>query len=334
MGLLVDGEWRDRWYDTEAHGGRFVRESAGFRDWITTDGSAGPGGEGGFKAEPGRYHLYVAWPCPWSHRVILYRALFGLEDAVSLSAVDPLMLEHGWTFGRSGADRRDPLYGAEYLHQIYTRAAPKYSGHVTVPTLWDRERETIVSNESSEIMRMLAEAFKPWAGYAHNYRPHPLREEIDDINARVYETVNNGVYKAGFATSQEAYEENFAALFETLDALDARLGERRYLVGDAVTEADWRLFVTLVRFDAVYFGHFKCNLRRIEDYPNLSGYLRDLYQQPGVAATVRIEETKLHYYGSHRSINPSGIVPRGPSLDFSSPHGRGDIGSEPAIGAT
>ncbi len=322
MGFLVEGKWRDEWYDTGSHGGKFLREAAGFRNWITADGTAGPSGEGGFKAESGRYHLYVAWPCPWSHRVILYRALFGLEDVVSLSAVDPLMLEHGWTFGRSGADRSDPLYGAEFLHQIYTRAAHDYSGHVTVPTLWDRERETIVSNESSEIMRMFAGAFVPWAKHRHDYYPAALREEIDAINARVYDTVNNGVYKAGFASTQAAYDESFAALFDTLDWLDVRLGERRYLMGDAITEADWRLFVTLVRFDAVYFGHFKCNLRRIEDYLNLSGYLRDLYQQTGVAETVRMEETKLHYYGSHRSINPTGIVPLGPALDFSRPHNR------------
>lgn len=322
MGLLVEGTWQDRWYDTDAHGGRFVREQAGFRNWITSDGAAGPSGKGGFKAEPGRYHLYVAWPCPWSHRVILYRSLFGLEGVIGLSAVDPLMLEHGWTFGRSSAERRDPLYGADFLHEIYTRAAPDFTGHVTVPTLWDRERETIVNNESSEIMRMLADAFSPWAKHAHEYRPSACRDEMDAINARVYDTVNNGVYKAGFASSQEAYEENFSALFETLDALDARLGERRYLMGEAITEADWRLFVTLVRFDAVYFGHFKCNLRRIADYPNLSGYLRDLYQQPGVAETVRIEEIKRHYYGSHRRINPTGIVPRGPALDFMRAHER------------
>lgn len=317
MGLLVEGKWQDRWYDTDAHDGRFKRETAGFRNWITRDGEAG------FKGEPGRYHLYIAWPCPWSHRVILYRILFGLEETIGLSAVDPLMLEHGWTFGRSGADRRDPLYGADYLHQIYTRADARYTGHVTVPTLWDRQRETIVNNESSEIMRMLADAFTPWAKHTHDYYPEALRDEIDAINERVYRTVNNGVYKAGFATRQAAYDENFVALFETLDWLDERLGERRYLTGETITEADWRLFVTLVRFDAVYFGHFKCNLRRIDDYANLSGYLRELYQQPGVAETVDIDEYKLHYYGSHKAVNPTGIVPRGPELDFSRPHGRG-----------
>jgi putative glutathione S-transferase len=322
MGLLVEGTWQDEWYDTKSHGGRFVRESAGFRDWVTANGSPGPSGEGGFKAEPARYHLYIAWPCPWCHRVALYRALFGLEEAIDLSVVDPLMLEHGWTFGRSGSDKRDALFGSEFMHRIYTRAVSDYTGRVTVPVLWDRERETIVSNESSEIMRMFAQAFKPWAKAEHDYRPQGKSEEIETINERVYNTVNNGVYKCGFATTQDAYEENFMALFDTLDWLDERLADRRYLTGEAITEADWRLFPTLVRFDAVYFGHFKCNLRRIVDYPNLSGYLRDLYQQPGVAETVRIDEIKTHYYGSHRTINPTGIVPRGPALDFTRPHHR------------
>jgi|SRR5690625_1854674 len=322
MGLLVEGKWRDEWYDTASHGGRFVRESAGFRNWVTVDGAAGPSGEGGFKAEPGRYHFYIAWPCPWCHRVALYRALFGLEEVIGLSVVDPLMLEYGWTFGRSGADKTDELFGSEFMYQVYTRAVPDYTGRVTVPVLWDRERETIVSNESSEIMRMLAEAFRPWAKTKHDYRPEGLREEIEAINERVYDSVNNGVYKCGFATTQAAYEENFTALFDTFDWLDGRLAERRYLTGSGITEADWRLFPTLVRFDAVYVGHFKCNLRRIVDYPNLSGYLRDLYQQPGVADTVRIEEIKTHYYGSHHTINPTGIVPRGPALDFNRPHHR------------
>lgn len=322
MGLLIEGTWQDRWYDTAGHGGKFVRESAGFRNWVTADGRAGRSGGDGFQAQAGRYHLYVAWPCPWSHRVILYRSLFGLADAVSLSAVDPLMLEHGWTFGRFAADRADPLYGANFLHQIYTHARSRYTGRVTVPVLWDRERETIVNNESSEIMRMLETAFRPWARTPQAYRPEHLAEDIDALNAHIYDAVNNGVYKCGFATTQEAYEENFEALFEVLGELDMRLGRSRYLYGDDITEADWRLFVTLVRFDAVYFGHFKCNLRRIEDYRNLAGYLRDMYQQPGVAETVRIEETKLHYYGSHRTINPTGVIPRGPALDFNRAHRR------------
>lgn len=328
MGLLVDGKWQDRWYDTEAHAGRFEREEAGFRSWVTVDGAAGPGGEAGFAAASGRYHLYVAWPCPWSHRVILYRSLLGLEDAVSMSAVDPLMLEEGWTFARSESGRADPLYGAAALHELYTRARPRYTGRVTVPVLWDRERETIVSNESSEIMRMLAGAFLPWAKTPFEPRPAGLEEEIDAWNARLYERVNNGVYKVGFATHQDAYEEAFAALFAELDAIERTLATRRYLCGDRITEADWRLFVTLVRFDAVYYGHFKCNLRRIEDYAHLAGYLRDLYQQPRVAPTVRIPESKLHYYGSHRTINPAGIVPRGPELDFGRPHDRARRGRE------
>src|SRR5690625_4128332 len=217
MGLLVDGEWKDEWYDTESRGGRFVREAAGFRNWVTPDGAPGPSGEGGFKAEAGRYHLYIAWPCPWCHRVALYRALFGLEDAIGMSAVDPLMLEQGWTFKQSGPEKKDDLFDSEFMHRIYTRAVPDYTGRVTVPVLWDRERETIVSNESSEIMRMLAGAFKPWAKHEHDYYPVARRGEIDELNERVYRTVNNGVYKCGFATSQDAYDENFAALFETLD---------------------------------------------------------------------------------------------------------------------
>lgn len=316
MGMLVEGRWEDRWYDTALHGGRFVREDAGFRNWVTADD------KGVFRMQAGRYHLYVAWPCPWSHRVILYRRLFGLEQVIGLSAVDPLMLEHGWTFGQAGPERADPLYGSSYLHQIYTRANPRYTGHVTVPVMWDRERETIVSNESSEIMRMLGTAFRPLALTPKEYRPAAHRGTIDTLNRRIYDAVNDGVYKCGFATTQSAYEASFSTLFEMLDELEKRLGTRRYLCGGDITEADWRLFVTLVRFDAVYFGHFKCNLLRIEDYSNLAGYLRDLYQQPGVADTVRIEETKLHYYGSHRVINPTGVVPLGPALDFERPHGR------------
>ncbi len=326
MGLLIEGQWHDRWYDTQKHGGKFVRESARFRDRVSSDGSASPDGRGGFKAEPGRYHLYVAWPCPWSHRVILYRALLGLEDVISLSAVDPLMLEHGWTFGQYAPDRVDPLYESEFLHQIYTRARPDYTGRVTVPVLWDRERETIVNNESSDIMRMLSDAFQAYAKTPHDYYPKPLRREVDALNEQIYHQVNNGVYKAGFATTQVAYEANYSALFQTLEELEERLGKQRFLCGRQVTEVDWRLFVTLIRFDAVYFGHFKCNRRRIQDYPNLSGYLCDLYQWPKVADTVRLAETKLHYYGSHRRINPTGIVPRGPELDFARPHGRERMG--------
>lgn len=321
MGLLVDGQWQDKWYDTGSHGGRFVRETAGFRNWITEPGTGSDRSAGPFEAEPGRYHLYVAWPCPWSHRVILYHRLLGLESVISLSAVNPLMLDHGWEFGGPGEEREDPFYGSRYLYQIYSRADAHYTGRVTVPVVWDRKTETIVNNESSEIMRMLS-AFKSWASHWDDYYPEALRSEIDEINEEIYVNVNNGVYKAGFSTSQQAYEEAYDALFATLDRLERRLSQRRYLCGSVITEADWRLFVTLVRFDAVYFGHFKCNRKRIADYPNLAAYLRDLYQQPRVSETVRIGESKLHYYGSHRTINPTGIIPKGPELSFDEPHGR------------
>lgn len=309
MGLLVEGKWVDRWYDTKQSGGRFERPETAFRGRI---------GSLEFPAEAGRYHLYVAHACPWAHRTIVFRKLKGLEQAVSLSYVEPLMLEHGWEFAPDG----DPLYGSRHLHEIYTRARADYSGRVTVPVLWDKQAETIVSNESAEIIRMLNAAFGAIGAASPDFYPEPLRPEIDAVNAMVYDHVNNGVYKAGFATSQAAYEEAFDALFEALDRLDARLGEQRYLVGGQATEADWRLFTTLVRFDAVYFGHFKCNRRRIVDYPNLSGYLRELYQWPGVAETVDFDRIKQHYYGSHRNVNPTGIVPKGPALDLDAPHGR------------
>lgn len=312
MGLLVEGRWVDRWYETEKSGGRFQRPETAFRDRVTADGSSG------FPAEAGRYHLYVAHACPWAHRTIVFRKLKRLEQAISLSYVEPLMLEHGWEFGPQG----DPLHGSRYLHEIYTRAKPDYTGRVSVPVLWDRKRETIVSNESAEIIRMLNGAFDAVGDAELDFYPPALRAEIDAVNAKVYARVNNGVYRAGFATTQEAYEEAFDALFVTLDELDARLGERRWLVGGRITEADWRLFTTLVRFDAVYFGHFKCNKRRIADYAHLSGYLRELYQQPGVAGTVDFARIKQHYYGSHRNVNPTGIVPKGPELDLMAPHGR------------
>ena len=309
MGLLVEGTWVDRWYDTKQSGGRFERPETKFRGRI---------GSPEFPAEAGRYHLYVAHACPWAHRTIIFRKLKGLEQAISLSHVEPLMLEHGWEFAPGG----DPLYGSRHLHEIYTRARADYSGRVTVPVLWDKQAETIVSNESAEIIRMLNAEFGAIAAASPDFYPEPLRPEIDAVNAMVYDRVNNGVYKAGFATSQAAYEEAFDALFEALDRLDARLGAQRYLVGGQATEADWRLFTTLVRFDAVYFGHFKCNRRRIVDYPNLSGYLRELYQWPGVAETVDFDRIKQHYYGSHRNVNPTGIVPKGPALDLDAPHGR------------
>lgn len=312
MGLLVDGVWQDRWYDTASTGGRFVRADSRFRNWVTEDGSSG------FRAEAGRYHLYVSYACPWAHRTLIFRVLKGLEAAISVSVVEPLMLEHGWAFPEGA----DALHGARFLYEIYTRADPHYSGRVTVPVLWDRERQTIVNNESAEIIRMLNGAFARAGATGPDLYPEPLRAEIDATNDWVYRTVNNGVYRAGFATSQEAYEEAVTALFESLDAIDERLGRQRYLAGDRITEADWRLFTTLVRFDAVYVGHFKCNLRRIADYPNLSGYLRELFQVPGVAGTVHFDHIKAHYYGSHKTINPTGIVPKGPILDFTTLHGR------------
>lgn len=324
MGLLVDGVWRDQWYDTASTGGKFVRKDAAFRNFVTADGTPGPTGSGGFKAEARRYHLYVSLACPWAHRTLIFRSLKGLEDLISVSVVHPVMLENGWTFetGFDGATG-DTLSGAEFLHQIYTRADPHYSGRVTVPVLWDRETDCIVSNESSEIIRMLNSAFDGLTGNSSDFYPVPLRGLIDEVNALVYPNINNGVYRAGFATSQQAYDAAFAELFSALDSVETWLGERRYLAGDQLTEADWRLFTTIVRFDAVYHGHFKCNQRRIVDYPSLSGWLRELYQMPGIANTVNMAHIKTHYYASHRMINPTGIVPVGPALDFNAPHERG-----------
>lgn len=330
MGLLVDGEWQDKWYETKASGGRFVRSDAQFRNWITADGGAGPSGEGGFAAEAGRYHLYVSLACPWAHRTLILRKLKKLEDKISLSIVDPLMLSEGWTLeARHPGTLADTVNGKTRLYEIYRLAVPDYTGRVTVPVLWDKKRKTIVSNESSEIIRMLNSTFDalPGVDASLDFYPAPLRAEIDAVNAAVYDRVNNGVYKAGFATTQDAYEEAVSALFAELDALEARLASQRYLAGDRITEADWRLFTTLVRFDAVYHGHFKCNLRRIADYPNLSNYLRELYQVPGVAGTVNLDHIKRHYYGSHKTINPTGIVPLGPILDLSAPHNRAAISS-------
>lgn len=320
MGLLIDGQWHDRWYDTKATDGRFVRTEAQFRSWITADGSPGPSGDGGFKAEPDRYHLYVSYACPWAHRTLIYRVLKGLEDMISVSVVDWFMGEVGWTFKNS--ELPDTVNNAELLHEIYTAAQKDYSGRVTVPVLWDKETGTIVSNESSEIIRMLNSAFDEAGAIPGDYYPEHLRTEIDALNDRIYTTINNGVYKSGFATTQESYEQAVEPLFETLDWLDARLSAQRYLTGDSPTEADWRLLPTLLRFDPVYVGHFKCNVRRIADYPNLSGYVRDLYQHPGVAATLRLDHIKAHYYGSHESINPTRIVPVGPDVDYSAPHDR------------
>ena len=322
MGLLVDGQWQDKWYDTEASGGRFVREDAGFRNWVTADGSAGPTGVGGFKAEANRYHLYVSLACPWAHRTTIYRKLKGLEDMISLSVVHPFMGDKGWTFAEGAGVIADPIVNASYLYEVYVAAKPDYTGRVTVPILWDKKTNTIVSNESSEIIRMLNSAFDEVGATDVSFLPSELLAEIDTINEFVYSAVNNGVYKAGFATTEAAYKEAVVTLFDALDTLEARLADQRYLLGDTITEADWRLFTTLVRFDAVYVGHFKCNIRRIVDYPNLWGYLRDLYQVPGIAETVSIEHIKAHYYTSHANINPTRIIPVGPLLDFNEPHDR------------
>ncbi|KQT07249.1 glutathionyl-hydroquinone reductase YqjG [Methylobacterium sp. Leaf399] len=319
MGLLVDGVWRDAWYDTASTGGRFKRTDAKFRNWVTADGSPGPSGEVGFPGEHGRYHLYVSLACPWAHRTLIVRALKGLDEAISVSVVDPHMGSEGWVFGTSPGATPDTVNGASRLYEVYLKADPAFTGRVTVPVLWDRTRATIVSNESAEIVRMLDAAFD---AEGPSLYPEALRPDIDAINARVYDAVNNGVYKAGFATKQDAYEEAFEALFSELDALEARLDRGRYLCGSALTEADVRLFTTLVRFDAVYVGHFKCNRRRIADYPNLSNYLRDLYALPGVAETVNLTHIKRHYYESHPTINPTGIVPLGPDLGLDAPNDR------------
>ncbi|EPX87035.1 glutathione S-transferase family protein [Salipiger mucosus] len=322
MGLLVDGVWHDQWnYNDDS--GKFVRSDTAFRNWITADGSAGPSGEGGFAAEPDRYHLYVALACPWAHRALIFRKLKGLEEVLPVSVVHPDMLSDGWTFdldfpGATG----DRLHGLRFLRELYLRADPGISGRVTVPVLWDRKRETIVSNESAEIIRMLNSAFDGITGNTDDYWPAHLRDEIEPVNARIYDTVNNGVYKSGFATSQEAYDAAVGPLFETLDWIEERLSTRRYLMGDRITEADWRLFTTLIRFDTVYHGHFKCNRNRIIDFPNLWGYTRELYQWPGVAETVNLEHIARHYHYSHDMVNPYRIIPVGPALDLDAPHGR------------
>lgn len=322
MGLLVDGQWIDQWYDTKASKGRFIRTEAQFRNWITADGSPGPSGSGGFKAEPGRYHLYVSLACPWANRTLIFRKLKGLEDMISISVVNPLMAEHGWTFDDDDGVIPDPIHQAKYLYEIYQAADPHYSGRVTVPLLWDKHQNKPVNNESAEIIRMFNSAFDQVGASPGDYYPEDLRSEIDPLNQRIYDHINNGVYKAGFATTQEAYEEAVYELFAELDLVDQRLANQRYLLGATPTEADWRLFTTLIRFDAVYHGHFKCNLRRIEDYPHLSGYVRDLYQWPGIADTINMKHIKEHYYRSHATINPTGVVPVGPDLDFTRAHGR------------
>lgn len=324
MGLLVDGVWHDEWYDTKSTGGKFVRSASQFRNWITPDGSAGPSRRDGFAAQSGRYHLYVSYACPWAHRTLIFRKLKGLEDHITVSSVHPDMLTKGWTFqtddhGALG----DALFGADFAHQIYTRADPEYSGRVTVPILWDKDQNTMVSNESSEIIRMLNSAFDDITGNTDDYWPQDMRDAIEEVNERVYSQVNNGVYKSGFATTQEAYDEAVRELFDTLDWLETRLSGNRYLMGTRITEADWRLFTTLIRFDPVYHLHFKCNRRRIIDYPNLWAYTRELYQWPGVAETVNMAHIVRHYHYSHDSINPYRIIPINPVLDYTEPHGRG-----------
>lgn len=317
MGRLIDGVWSDEWYDTRSTGGKFERKESAFRDFVRADGSTR------FAAERDRYHLYISLACPWAHRTLIFRKLKGLEDAISLSIVDPYMGENGWEFGSSPDTIADSVNGATKLHEIYTHADATYTGRVTVPVLWDRALETIVSNESSEIIRMFNTEFDSISERPDSdYYPETLRTRIDEMNAFVYPSINNGVYRCGFATTQSAYEEAFADLFAALERLEELLGRQRYLVGDQITEADWRLFTTLVRFDAVYVGHFKCNLRRIADMPSLHGYLRELYQVPGISETVNFTHIKRHYYESHGTINPTGIVPTGPELDLDSPHDR------------
>ena len=322
MGLLVDGVWRDQWYDTKANKGKFVRSESQFRNFVTADGSPGPTGIGGFKAEAGRYHLYVSLACPWAHRALIFRKLKQLESFISVSVVDYKMVENGWEFMVNNPELSDPLYGSQFLHQIYTRAKSDYSGRVTVPVLWDKLQQTIVSNESADIIRMFNSAFDNIGAAAGDYYPPDLKNQIDELNDRIYSDINNGVYKSGFATTQAAYEENVYPLFKALDWIEAILSKQRYLTGPNLTEADWRLFTTLVRFDPVYVGHFKCNLKRILDYPNIAAYVRDLYQHPGVSETVNMEHIKKHYYVSHTMINPTSVVPIGPELNYTAPHDR------------
>ncbi|WP_318468467.1 glutathione S-transferase family protein [Photobacterium leiognathi] len=322
MGLLVDGKWHTDWYDTKSTGGKFERKASSFRNWITKDGSAGITGEAGFKAELNRYHLYVSLACPWAHRAIIYRQLKGLDSMIPMSVVNAYMGENGWNFEAGDGVVADPIFNAQFLHQIYTQADPDYTGRVTVPVLWDKHKQTIVSNESADIIRMLNSAFDDVGAVKVDFYPQALRQQIDELNDFVYANINNGVYRAGFATTQEAYDEAVVALFDALDVIEQRLSTQRYLLGEQITEADWRLFTTLVRFDAVYVGHFKCNLKRIVDFPHLWGYVRDLYQVEGVAQTVDIDYIKAHYYGSHETINPTRIIPKGPELDFLSPHHR------------
>ncbi len=322
MGLLVEGKWHTDWYDTASTGGKFVRQDARFRHWVTADGAPGPTGDGGFKAEAGRYHLYVSLACPWAHRTLIFRQLKGLEHMISVSVVNAFMGDEGWTFEPGDGVIADDVNGKSRMHEIYALAAPDYTGRVTVPVLWDKHQNTIVSNESADIIRMFNNAFDGVGAKTGDFYPVDKQAEIDAINEKVYHQFNNGVYRAGFATSQHAYNEALEDVFDLLETVETRLASQRYLTGNTLTEADWRLFTTLIRFDAVYVGHFKCNRKRIVDYPHISHYLRELYQVPGVAATVDIEHIKAHYYGSHETINPTRIIPLGPELDFMQAHNR------------
>jgi len=322
MGMLIEGNWHDQWYDTRKTNGEFIRTDSQFRNWITKDGSSGPTGKKGFNAETGRYHLYVSLACPWAHRTLIFRSLKSLEDIITVSIVHPYMLEKGWVFDDWNGETGDTLYGLNCLHQLYTKASTDYSGRVTVPVLWDKEKETIVSNESSEIIRMLNSAFDKVSPTKTDYYPEELRNEIDSINLRIYEALNNGVYRCGFATTQKAYKIAFNEVFDCLDELESRLRNRRFLLGNRITEADWRLFPTLIRFDAVYYAHFKTNLRKISDYPQVYGYTCDLFQQPGIRNTINFQHIKHHYYFSHKLINPTRIVPEGPELNFDTSHRR------------
>jgi putative glutathione S-transferase len=328
MSTLLEGGICENWMGQVIQKGEFVREDSQFRHWVTPDGQAGPSGEGGFPAEAGRYHLYVSLACPWAHRTLIFRKLKKLEHVISVSVVEPDMLENGWEFAKTGSGTTDTVNGFDYAWQLYRLAQEDYTGQVTVPILWDKKRRTIVNNESSEIIRMLNSAFNAFTDVEDDYYPQGLRTEINVVNSIVYDNVNNGVYRCGFARSQEAYDRAFDRLFDALDMLEQRLAGQRYLLGNVRTEADWRLFTTLVRFDVVYYGHFKCNLRRISDYPNLSNYLRDLYQYPGIAETVNLAHIKRHYYYSHESINPYRIVPKGPAMDLNAPHDRDRFASE------
>ena len=320
MGLLVDGKWQDKWYDTSKNGGKFERQASKFRDNISNDEDAK------YSVESGRYHLYVSLACPWAHRALIFRKLKGLEEHIDVSVVHPEMLDNGWEFKEYPGSTADKLYGFDYAHQIYTKAKPEITTRVTVPILWDKQTETIVNNESAEIIRIFNSGFNALTSNDDDYYPEALRQEIDDINEMVYHDINNGVYKAGFATTQKAYEEAVNALFHALDIVEERLSKQRYLVGSNITEADWRLFTTLIRFDAVYHGHFKCNKKQIADYPNIYGYMKELYQVPGVAETVNFDHIKRHYYFSHTMINPTQIIPVGPEQDLMSAHGRENIG--------